>query len=99
MLWCLIVATIISFQRINILASLLLYPYLAWSTFASALTFSVWRLNPGFYEKLGSVRACLLTPVRGGMRWLASWPCCHGSCKGSSTSERKDMSTRHRLAE
>ena len=46
-LWCLIVATIVSFQRINILAAVLLYPYLAWSTFASALTFSIWRLNPG----------------------------------------------------
>jgi tryptophan-rich sensory protein len=47
-LWCLIVATIIAFQRINVVAALLLYPYLAWSTFASALTFTVWRLNPGF---------------------------------------------------
>ena len=46
-LWGLIVATIVAFQRISILAAVLLYPYLAWSTFASALTFSVWRLNPG----------------------------------------------------
>lgn len=46
-LWCLIVATIVSFQRISIVAAVLLYPYLAWSTFASALTFTVWRLNPG----------------------------------------------------
>ncbi len=46
-LWCLIVATIVSFQRISILAAVLLYPYLAWATFASALTFSIWRLNPG----------------------------------------------------
>ena len=45
-LWCLIVATIVSFQRINSLAAILLYPYLAWSTFASALTFAIWRLNP-----------------------------------------------------
>ena len=44
---CLIVATIVSFQRINVLAAILLYPYLAWSTFASALTFAIWRLNPG----------------------------------------------------
>ena len=47
LLWCLIVATIASFQRISTLAAVLLYPYLAWVTFASALTFTVWRLNPG----------------------------------------------------
>jgi tryptophan-rich sensory protein len=46
-LWCLIVATIVSFQRISILAAVLLYPYLAWSTFAAMLTFTIWRLNPG----------------------------------------------------
>jgi benzodiazapine receptor len=43
----LIVATIVSFQRISTAAAVLLYPYLAWSTFAAALTFTVWRLNPG----------------------------------------------------
>jgi tryptophan-rich sensory protein len=46
-LWCLIVATVVAFQRINVLAAVLLYPYLAWTTFAAALTFTVWRLNPG----------------------------------------------------
>ena len=46
LLWCLIVATIVCFRRINVLAAILLYPYLAWSTFASALTFAIWRLNP-----------------------------------------------------
>ena len=46
-LWCLIVATIVSFQRINMRAAALLYPYLAWTTFAAALTFAIWRLNPG----------------------------------------------------
>jgi tryptophan-rich sensory protein len=46
-LWCLIVATIVSFQRISTLAAVLLYPYLAWTTFASVLTLSIWRLNPG----------------------------------------------------
>jgi tryptophan-rich sensory protein len=46
-LWCLIVPTVVAFQRISTLAAVLLYPYLAWSTFASALTFAVWRLNPG----------------------------------------------------
>ena len=45
-LLCLIVATTVSFQRISLLAAALLYPYLAWCAFASALTFEVWRLNP-----------------------------------------------------
>jgi translocator protein len=47
LLWGLIVATLVSFGRRNALAGLLLVPYLAWVTFAAALTFSVWRLNPG----------------------------------------------------
>jgi benzodiazapine receptor len=42
----LILATIVAFQRISTVAAILLYPYLAWSVFASALTFAVWRLNP-----------------------------------------------------
>jgi len=45
-LWALIVATVVSFRRINVLAAILLYPYLAWTTFASALTLAIWRLNP-----------------------------------------------------
>jgi translocator protein len=46
-LWCLILATFVAFRRINALAAVLLLPYLGWVTFASALTFAVWRLNPG----------------------------------------------------
>jgi tryptophan-rich sensory protein len=46
LLWCLIVATVIAFRRISALAAVLLLPYLAWVTFATALTFAVWRLNP-----------------------------------------------------
>jgi tryptophan-rich sensory protein len=46
LLWCLIVATAASFQRLNAIAAVLLLPYLAWVTFASALTFATWRLNP-----------------------------------------------------
>ena len=46
LLWGLIVATIILFWRVRPLAALLLLPYLVWVTFASALTFAIWRLNP-----------------------------------------------------
>lgn len=46
-LWGLIAATLVSFWRISAPAAALLLPYLAWVTFASALTFTVWRLNPG----------------------------------------------------
>ena len=46
LLWCLIAATIASFWRFSHLAAALLLPYLAWVTFASALTFATWRLNP-----------------------------------------------------
>ena len=46
-LWALISATIVSFRRLNVLAALLMLPYLAWVTFATALTLSVWQLNTG----------------------------------------------------
>lgn len=45
-LWVLIVATIVSFWRIKPLAGALLIPYLLWVSFAAALNYSVWRLNP-----------------------------------------------------
>ena len=47
LLWCLIVATVVSFWRLKPLAAALLLPYLGWVTFASALTYFTWRLNPG----------------------------------------------------
>lgn len=45
-LWGLIVATLIAFWRVRPLAGALLVPYLLWVSFASALTFSVWQMNP-----------------------------------------------------
>jgi tryptophan-rich sensory protein len=45
-LWALTAATVVSFWRLHSFAALLLVPYLAWVTFASALTFAVWQLNP-----------------------------------------------------
>ena len=45
-LWCLIAATLASFRRHSTWAAALLLPYLAWVTFAAALTFATWRLNP-----------------------------------------------------
>ena len=45
-LWLLIVATIIAFRQRHILAAVLLIPYLAWVSFACALTYAMWTLNP-----------------------------------------------------
>lgn len=45
-LWILIVATIISFWRVNRLAGAMLVPYLLWVSFAAFLCFSTWKLNP-----------------------------------------------------
>lgn len=46
LLWMLIVATLIVFWRVRPLACALFIPYLLWVSFASALNYSVWRLNP-----------------------------------------------------
>ena len=45
-LWLLIAATIGAFWRLDRIAALLLAPYFAWVTFATALNYALWRLNP-----------------------------------------------------
>ncbi|MGD9953531.1 MAG: TspO/MBR family protein [Burkholderiales bacterium] len=50
LLWALIVATVIAFWRVSRTAAVLLLPYLAWVTYASALTFEVWRRNPALLQ-------------------------------------------------
>jgi len=46
LLWLSIAVTIALFWPVDGVAAALLAPYLAWVTFAAALNFAVWRLNP-----------------------------------------------------
>ena len=45
LMWFFILKTILAFGKVNKTASYLLYPYIAWVSFASILNFSVWILN------------------------------------------------------
>lgn len=45
-LWLAIVLTIVLFWRHDRIASILLVPYLAWVSFASVLTWTLWQRNP-----------------------------------------------------
>ena len=45
LMWFILFKTIWAFAKIDKKASYLLYPYLAWISFASILNFSVWILN------------------------------------------------------
>lgn len=45
-LWLLIAATVVAFARIRRTAAALLLPYLAWVTYATALGYACWKLNP-----------------------------------------------------
>ena len=46
LLWILIAAVLLDFWRVRPLAGLLLLPCFAWVSFAAALNFEVWQLNP-----------------------------------------------------
>lgn len=45
-LWIGILATLLFFWRVKPLAGALLIPYFIWVSFAAALNYAVWRLNP-----------------------------------------------------
>ncbi|WP_350277906.1 TspO/MBR family protein [Kribbella sp. HUAS MG21] len=44
-LWIAIVWTVLTFRRVSTWATVLLLPYLAWTTYAVALNAAVWQLN------------------------------------------------------
>ncbi len=44
-MWFYIVKTIVAFRKVDKTAALLLYPYIAWVSFATVLNFSIWMLN------------------------------------------------------
>jgi translocator protein len=44
-LWVAILATVVLFYRVSHIASVLLWPYLLWVSFASVLNGSIWLLN------------------------------------------------------
>jgi translocator protein len=46
LLWLAIAATLVAFRPVSRVAAWLLAPYLAWVSFAAALNFTLWRLNP-----------------------------------------------------
>lgn len=46
LLWPAILLTLILFLRLRRAAGWLLLPYLLWTTYAAALNFALWRLNP-----------------------------------------------------
>ena len=46
LLWATVLGTAVAFWRTHRLAGAMLLPYLAWVSFAAALNFSVWQLNP-----------------------------------------------------
>lgn len=44
-LWVFILLTIFAFARINKLAAWLLVPYISWVSFATILTYTIWKMN------------------------------------------------------
>jgi tryptophan-rich sensory protein len=44
--WFFVFATLVSFWRLLHIAGALLIPYLAWVSFVTVLTFTIWKRNP-----------------------------------------------------
>ena len=51
LLWAVILVLLAMFWRLEPLAGVLMIPYLVWVSFASALNWSIWRLNPDTHAK------------------------------------------------
>lgn len=47
LLWVAVLATLIAFRRVHPIAGLLFVPYILWVSYAAALNYRIWRLNPG----------------------------------------------------
>jgi tryptophan-rich sensory protein len=45
LLWAAIILAILAFVKVTRSAALLMLPYLAWTTFAAVLNFSLWYIN------------------------------------------------------
>lgn len=46
LMWIAIAITLVAFWRLHTSAGILFVPYILWVSFATALTYSVWRRNP-----------------------------------------------------
>jgi tryptophan-rich sensory protein len=46
-LWLAVATTTFAFWHVERVAGLLMLPYLAWASYAGALNFAIWRMNPG----------------------------------------------------
>jgi tryptophan-rich sensory protein len=46
LLWMVIAATLVAFARHSAVAAGLLVPYFVWVSYAAALNFAIWRMNP-----------------------------------------------------